>query len=152
MGRQYTYMGPLPIETLHNLIIQEYGLVEEVDVYAANVFVKVRFFSQNQNSERICEGQWGKREAQKNETKSPIYVLIKFNKFLISHEFFFKKRDVRRLNKKQGNFIKEFIKKKAIFPFRIFRSSLIWLNLHSQKMWSMWNINGLHAIVFPIFA
>ena len=38
------YMGPLPIETLHNLIIQEYGLVEEVDVYAANVFVKVRFF------------------------------------------------------------------------------------------------------------
>ena len=43
--RKYTiYMGPLPIETLHNLIIQEYGLVEEVDVYAANVFVKVRFF------------------------------------------------------------------------------------------------------------
>ena len=37
---------------------------------------KSEIFSQNQNSEWICEGQWGKREAQKNETKSPIYVLL----------------------------------------------------------------------------
>ena len=37
-------MGPLPVETLHHMIIQEYGLVEEVDIYAASIFVKVRFF------------------------------------------------------------------------------------------------------------
>ena len=50
----------------------------------------------------------------KNEAKRPIHVLIIFNKLFISHEFFFKKRDVRRLNKMRVNFTKEFIKKSHI--------------------------------------
>jgi len=42
--KRSSWPPPPRLRKVHNLIIQEYGLVEEVDIYAANVFVKVRFF------------------------------------------------------------------------------------------------------------
>ena len=64
------YMGPLPIETLVYLIVQEYGLVEQIDMYAAELFVKVRFFHRIKILNEMVKSNEAKEKLRKMKQKA----------------------------------------------------------------------------------
>ena len=67
---------PLPIETLVNLIVHEYGLVEQIDVYAAELFVEVRFFHRNKILNEMVKSNEAKEKLHKLKQKSSIFIFI----------------------------------------------------------------------------
>ena len=63
-------MGPLPIETLVYLIVQEYGLVEQIDMYTAELFVKVRFFHRIKILNEMVKSNEAKEKLRKMKQKA----------------------------------------------------------------------------------